>query len=262
MRAEHDVNRTLPAAVPDALQPDVRVKRSSRRSRIRPPSTPTNDLVTIARQGNARHNEVISHQFSLIERFATGRIRHAIERWRRPQPRGVSSRPGSPASARGHRSNIYHPEPARSRPRLRACPVAGIEPGETTTIGLSSRSTPSIWASRWQATAGARIEHYDTSFLNVDATGRHDGQPRRLGRARAAARPAWCSAPPQTGNVYVVVRDDRDPSGHRELHAERAGQQPEQPQREAAGVRQLRGRLQVGLVRHPGVADRRGVPHA
>ena len=51
------------------------------------------------------------------------------------------------------------------------------------------------------------------------------------------------------GQRLRLVRNDDDAARHRELHAERAGEQPEQPERRASGVHQLRGRQQVGLRR-------------
>ena len=127
------------------------------------------NLVTLARQGNERRNEVISHQFSLVDRFATGGARHAanigVDLQFEDQFAPVITGLGTRAPV-----DVYAPNPFD--------PVAGYAParsgaftrGETATVGIYAFDTVDL-GSRWQATGGARWERYDTSFRNVDATG-------------------------------------------------------------------------------------------
>jgi catecholate siderophore receptor len=168
VRAEHDVNRGL------QLRFQSRYNRTSREAVISTIQNPAafdaaTNLLTIARQGNERHNEVTSHQFSLIERFGTGRLRHAIsagadlnfENQFAPGLTGLGTR--APV-------DIFHPNPLD--PVLNYAPVRSLASsrGDTTTAGLFAFDTVDL-SSRWQVTGGARIERYDTSFMNVDATG-------------------------------------------------------------------------------------------
>jgi len=209
VRAEHDVNRTL------QLRFQARYNRTSREAVISTIQNPaafdaTNGLVTIARQGNARHNEVTSHQFSLIERFATGRIRHAISAG---ADLNLESQFAPGLTGLGARApvNIYHPNPLD--PVLDYAPVRSLASsrGETTTAGVFAFDTVDL-GSRWQATAGARIEHYDTSFLNVDATGvttaNLAGSDALVsGKAGLVFRAA------ETGNIYVSYGTTVTPPG-------------------------------------------------
>ena len=168
LRAEHDVNQSL------QLRFQSRYNRTSREAVISSIQNPaafdaTTNLVTVARQGNERLNEVTSHQFSLIERFATGRLRHAIsagadlnfENQFAPGLTGLGTR--APV-------DIYHPNPLD--PVLNYAPVRSLvlSRGDTTTVGLFAFDTIELGA-RWQVTGGARVERYDTNFLSVDAAG-------------------------------------------------------------------------------------------
>ena len=168
VRAEHDVNRSL------QLRFQSRYNRTSREAVISTIQNPaafdaTTNLVTIGRQGNERLNEVTSHQFSLIDRFATGRLRHAVsagadlnfENQFAPGLTGLGTR--APV-------NIYHPNPLD--PVLNYAPVHSLafSRGDTTTVGMFAFDTIDL-GSRWQVTGGARLERYDTSFLSVDAAG-------------------------------------------------------------------------------------------
>ena len=167
-RVEHDVNRTL------SLRFQSRYNRASREAVISTIQNPaafdaTTDLVTIARQGNDRRNEVTSHQFSLVDRFATGKLRHALsagadvnlENQFAPGLTGVGTR--APV-------DIYHPNPLD--------PLVGYAPtrslawsrGETETMGLFAFDTVDV-GSRWQVSGGARLERYETDFVNVDVAG-------------------------------------------------------------------------------------------
>ena len=209
VRAEHDVNRSL------QLRLQSRYNRASREaviSTIRNPAAfdATTELVTIARQGNERQNEVTSHQFSLIGRFTTGRLRHAIsagadlnfENQFAPGLTGLGTR--APAS-------LYHPNPLD--PVLDYAPVRSLASsrGETTTAGVFAFDTVDV-GSRWQVTGGARIEHYDTSFVNLDATGATSadlsGSDALVsGKAGVVFRAA------ETGNLYASYGSSVTPPG-------------------------------------------------
>jgi putative ABC transport system permease protein len=90
--------------------------------------------------------------------------------------------------------------------------------------------------------------------------GRHVGRSRRLGRVAQRQGRRGLSRHRDRQRLRVV-RHHGDATGNRQLHAQRAGEQPEQPEREAAAVGQFRGRDQVGLLRHAAVAHGRGVPY-
>jgi catecholate siderophore receptor len=209
VRAEHDASRRL------QLRFQSRYSRTSREAVISTIQNPAafdavTEFVTVARQGNERHNEVTSHQFSLIERFNTGRLRHAIsagadvnfENQFAPGLTGLGTR--APV-------NIYHPNPLD--PVLNYAPVRSLASsrGDTTTAGIFAFDTVDL-GSRWQVTGGARLERYDTSFVNVDAAGVTtadlEGSDTLVsGKAGVVFRAA------ETGNLYVSYGTSVTPPG-------------------------------------------------
>jgi catecholate siderophore receptor len=209
VRAEHDLSPSL------QLRIQSRYNRTTREAVISTIQNPaafdaTTNVVTIARQGNQRENEVTSHQFSLIDRFATGRLRHAIsagtdlafENQFAPGLTGLGTR--APV-------NIYNPNPFD--PVLGFAPVRSLASsrGETSTAGVFLFDTVDVSA-RWQVTGGARIERYDTRYKTVDAAGvptvNLEGSDTIVtGKAGVVFRAA------ETGNLYVSYGTSVTPPG-------------------------------------------------
>jgi catecholate siderophore receptor len=209
LRAEHDVNRGM------QLRFQSRYNRTSREAVLSTIQNPAafdaaTSLVTIARQGNERHNEVTSHQFSLIDRFSTGRLRHAVSAG---ADVNLESQFAPGLTGLGTRApvNIYHPNALD--PILNYAPVRSLASsrGETTTAGLFAFDTVDLGA-RWQVTGGARIERYDTSFGSVDAAGVRTADLEGAdvlvsGKAGVVFRAA------ETGNVYASYGTTVTPPG-------------------------------------------------
>ena len=157
--------------------------------------------------------------------------------------------------------NIYAPNPQRSGRRLRAGAHAGVKPtARPTRSALYVFDTVEV-SSRWQVSGGVPLRALRHRLPRTST-------PPACTTADLAAADGVISGKAgvlfrvaDQGNVYLSVRHVGDAAGHRQLHAERASQQPEQPERGAAGVDQLRGRQQVGRRRRPAVADRRRLPH-
>jgi catecholate siderophore receptor len=168
VRAEHDVSRSL------TIRNQTRYNRTHREAVITTIQNvaafnPVTDLVSLARQGNERENEILSNQTSLVDRFSTGRLRHAVnagleftaEEQFAPTLAGVGTR--APV-------NIYTPDTGD--------PVAGYDPvrtsassrGRTATVALYAFDTVDL-STRWQVSGGLRWERYDTDFTTVDAAG-------------------------------------------------------------------------------------------
>ncbi len=209
VRAEHDVNRSF------TLRYQTRYNRTHREAVISTIGNPAafdaaTNLVTIGRQGNERRNEVTSHQFSLVDRFATGRFRHAIsagadvnlESQFAPGLTGLGTR--APA-------NVYSPNPFE--PVLGYAPTRSLvlSQGETTTLGVFAFDTVDLHA-RWQVNGGVRIDRYDTDFRSVDAAGvttaNLEGSDALVsGKAGVVFRAS------ETGNVYVSYGSTVTPPG-------------------------------------------------
>jgi catecholate siderophore receptor len=167
-RIEHNVNDKL------TLRNQIRYNKTHRTAVITTvlsPSSfaPATQLVSVARQGNERENEIASSQSSLVANVATGRFRHAatfgteyaFEQQFAPTLTGLGTR--NPV-------DIYNPNPHE--------PVTGFAParngafnrGRTNTIALYGFDTISL-SERWQLNGGLRWEHYDTTFRAADSAG-------------------------------------------------------------------------------------------
>ena len=141
------------AAEPDAIQPGRIAKPSSRRSRIAAAFDPPTQTVTLARQGNERENNILSNQTTGQRRFATGRLRHAVDRRRSSSPRRSSSRRRWPGSGPAAPATSIDPNPLRSGDRLRAGAHRRLDDGPDEHGRRSTRSTPST-SGRWQVNGG------------------------------------------------------------------------------------------------------------
>jgi catecholate siderophore receptor len=171
---------------------------------------PATDLVTIARQGNVRENQITSNQTSLTGRFVTGTLEHNIssgleiarESQFAPALTGVGTR--APV-------NIYNPNPND--------PVTGYAVARTAAFTDGRTDTAAIWVfdslslgPRVQVNGGLRLEHYKTGFRSVDATNvttvNQSGSDGLLsGKAGVVIRPR------QNVNVYLSYGTTVTPPG-------------------------------------------------
>jgi catecholate siderophore receptor len=209
VRAEHDVNRSL------TTRNQTRYNRTHREAVITTIQNiaafnPVTNLVSLARQGNERENEILSNQTSLVDRFSTGRLRHAVnagleftsEEQFAPTLGGVGTR--APA-------NIYTPDTND--------PVAGYDPARTNASSRGRTGTVALYAfdtvdlsTRWQVSGGLRWEHYDTDFTTVDAAGVTTGD---LGAADqlVSGKVGVVYRATENGNVYVSYGTTMTPPG-------------------------------------------------
>jgi catecholate siderophore receptor len=167
-RVEHDVNRNL------TLRNQTRYNKTRRDAVISTVQNvaafnPDTNLVTLARQGNERENNVTSNQTNMTARFSTGGLRHAsnvgvefsAEEQFAPGLTGLGTR--APV-------DIFRPNPRD--------PVMGFAPARTGAFSRGDSSTVAFYGfdsvelnDRWQVSGGLRWEHYDTQFESKDAAG-------------------------------------------------------------------------------------------
>jgi catecholate siderophore receptor len=167
-RVEHDVNRAL------SFRNQTRYNNAHREAVItsipNPAAyNPTNDLVTLSRQGNDRENKIFSNQTSLNDRFDTGWWRHSLtagleytfEQQFAPTIGGVGVR--NPV-------NIYAPNPNDPVTGYAVSVTGASSKGWTNTVALYGFDTIDL-TPRWQLNGGLRLERYDTEFHAIDANG-------------------------------------------------------------------------------------------
>ena len=241
-RVEHDIARGV------TVRNQTRYNRTHREAVVSAIQNvaafnPVTELVTIARQGNDRENSILSNQTSLTDRFTTGRLRHAAtagveithEEQFAPTLIGLGTR--DPV-------NIYAPNPNDPVTGYAPARTSGGDQRGTTTIGAYVFDTVEV-SSRVQLSGGFRYDRYDTDFQALDATGVQTTDLVR-GRRRDERQGQRSRARGPSGQRVPVLRHVGHASRHRQLHVERSGQQPEQPEREAAGIDQPRGRHASG----------------
>jgi len=209
IRVEHDLASNLTIRNQTAYN---RTSREAVITSIQSPASfdPSTELVTLSRQGNEQRNSILSNQTNATAQFSTGRARHAAsaglelssEELYTPTMTGVGTR--APVS-------IYQPNPDD--------PVIGYAPSLTGAFSLGRTATAALYGfdtvnlgMKWQVNGGARWEHYDTTFLAVDATG--------AATTDAAARDGLWSGKAgvvfrlsSAGNAYAAVGTTATPPG-------------------------------------------------
>lgn len=167
-RVEHDLGKRL------VVRNQTRYNHTHRTaviSAMQNPAAfaPATQTLTIARQGSERENKILSNQTSLNAQFETGRFKHAasagLELTTEQQLTPTLTGLGTRAAA----VDIYDPNPLD--------PITGYAPARSGAFSRGRTVTEALYAfdaidvgRHWQVSGGARLEHYDTSFLTVDAT--------------------------------------------------------------------------------------------
>ena len=209
-RVEHDVNRNL------TLRNQTRYNETHREAVISAVQNVAafnadSGLVTLARQGNERENNVASNQTSMTARFSTGGLRHSsnvgvevtAEEQFAPTLTGLGTR--APV-------DIFRPNPRD--------PVIGFAPARTGAFSRGDSSTFAVYGfdsvelnDRWQVGGGLRWEHYDTQFQSKDAAGvttaeLHGADGLVSGKASVLYRIN------NAGNAYVAYGTSVTPPGN------------------------------------------------
>jgi catecholate siderophore receptor len=167
-RLDHDVTRTL------TLRNQTRYNRTHREAVVSAIQNvaaynPLTDLVTVSRQGNERENRIVANQTSLVDRFSTGRLRHAVS----AGVEYISEEQFTPTlGGTGTRApvDIYAPDVHSVVTGFAPARTLANSMGHTATVGLFAFDTVDL-SGRWQVSGGLRWEHYDTDFTSVDAAG-------------------------------------------------------------------------------------------
>jgi catecholate siderophore receptor len=167
-RVEHDVRRNL------TVSNQTRYNRTHRDAVVSAITNvaayvPATNLVTIARQGNERENTIVSNQTTLVNRFATGSLRHGfsggVELLRENQ-----FAPGKQGMGTRAPVNIFSPN--SSDPVADYAPSRSLAETKGTTNSLAAYANDSVeMGQRWLVSGGFRLERYQTDYRAVGATG-------------------------------------------------------------------------------------------
>jgi catecholate siderophore receptor len=170
-RVEHDVNRRL------TIASQTRYNTTHRQAVVSAITgvasyVPATGLVTVARQGNERENTIFSNQTTLVNRFATGRLRHGLsggvevlrEEQFSPTITGFGTR--TPAAT----VSIYSPNPNDPITGLAVTRTLAQTDGTTNSVALYANDAVEV-GQRWLVSGGFRLERYSTGYVAIDATG-------------------------------------------------------------------------------------------
>lgn len=124
---------------------------------------PDNWTVARTRQAKFQENELLTNQTNVTANLKTGSIGHSItggfefidEQQYNPTYAGL----GTPIPA----ANLYHPDRDDALPAYQPARNGVFTRGETRTAGVYVFDTVSF-SERWQATAGFRVDSYETDF--------------------------------------------------------------------------------------------------
>ena len=130
---------------------------------------PATNLVTLSRQANERHNDILSNQTNLSGRLTTGRLRHelsvgleiASESQFSPTLGGVGTRAPIDLNA----PDVFSPVVG-----MNIAPTGALSEGSTDTVALYAFDAFDL-SSRVRVNGGIRVETYDTASHAVAADG-------------------------------------------------------------------------------------------
>jgi catecholate siderophore receptor len=209
LRVGHDLNRRF------TLRNQTRYNRAKRDAIISAIQNPAaydsvTELVTIARQGSVRENEIVSNQTGAIGRFSTGALQHSSsfgleftqESQFAPTLTGLGRR--APVS-------VYSPNPNDPVANFAPAWSGAFTDGNTGTVSLYFFDTVNF-GNRWQVVGGARWEHYDTDFLSEDASGLVTADLEADDSLVSGKLGVVYQVTP-TGNVYVSYGTSATPPG-------------------------------------------------
>jgi catecholate siderophore receptor len=168
LRLEHDVTPSF------TVRNQTRYNDTERRAVITSIANaaaynPATNLVSLSRQANERHNDVVSNQTSISTRARTGLLRHdlslglevARESQFAPTLGGVGTR--APV-------DLNHPDVHSPVADMHIAPTGAIAEGRTDTVAFYVFDGVDL-GSRLRASGGIRIERYETASHAVAATG-------------------------------------------------------------------------------------------
>ena len=130
---------------------------------------PSTNLVSVSRQANERHNEILSNQTSLTARPSVAGLRHdlslGVELSREEQFAPALTGVGTRAPV-----DLNHPDVFSPVTGMHIVPTGALSEGRTDTAALYAFDAFDI-SNRLRVSGGVRIEAYDTTSRSVSAAG-------------------------------------------------------------------------------------------
>jgi len=173
---------------------------------------PVTGLVTRARQINERINRNFTNQTNLNFEFQTGSLSHSMSAGvEYANERQIS--PGRTGAGTAPPADIYNPNPRDPITGFAPARTGAFTDGETTTVAGYAFDTIEL-SRRWQVSAGARVERYDTDFLSVAIPGSGTAD---IKLDVADTLTSWNTGlvfkPVDNGSIYVSAATTQTPPG-------------------------------------------------
>jgi catecholate siderophore receptor len=168
LRVEHDIRPGM------TLRNQTRYNTATRRAVITSIANaaaynPATNLVTLSRQANERHNEIVSNQTNLTTRLSTGTVRHdlslGLELVRESQFAPTLGGVGTRAPIDLNNPDVFSPVVG-----MNIVPTGALADGSTDTVAVYAFDAFDL-GSRVRVNGGIRVEAYDTKSHSVAATG-------------------------------------------------------------------------------------------
>jgi catecholate siderophore receptor len=130
---------------------------------------PATNLVTLSRQANERHNDILSNQTNLSARLSTGRVRHELSAGLEVTSESQFA-PGLTGAGTRAPVDLNAPDVFSPVVGMTLVPTGAIAEGSTATVALYVFDAFDLGA-RVRLNGGLRVEAYDTKSHAVNAAG-------------------------------------------------------------------------------------------
>lgn len=173
---------------------------------------PVTGLVTRARQINERINRNFTNQTNLNFEFRTGSLSHSMSAGvEYANEKQIS--PGRTGAGTAPPANIYNPNPRDPVTGFAPARTGAFTDGETTTVAGYAFDTIEL-NRRWQVSAGARVERYDTDFLSVAIPGSGTADIKLdVSDTLTSWNTGLVFKPVDNGSIYVSAATTQTPPG-------------------------------------------------
>lgn len=164
---------------------------------------------TISRSANNKNvtNKILTNQTNLRASFATGFVQHTIATGFEFVREEQKTRAFTPVGTLPPVS-LYHPDP--NAPNYTTVLSGAYTRGKTDTAAIYFNDTL-VFSPQWQISAGLRLDHYDTKYTTVTATGA--ATVIKASDDLVSGKVGVVFKPQENGSVYASYAVTKQPPG-------------------------------------------------